>query len=201
MSSEQARPDDGERPLRRDAAENRERLLRAAFDLFAEQGAEVGVNDIARRAGVGPGTLYRRFPTKEALIDALYDIVFDEILDTVRQALDSEEPGEALELCLRRSGEIMASHRGCLARLWTARPDGAGDRAPEWWAVMDRMLERAQSAGRVRRDVTVQDVRACLISVRCIVEETVVDSPDLWRRHVELLLAGLRPAAVTRAVG
>ncbi len=190
--SEQAPPDAPERPLRRDAAQNRERLLRAAFDLFAEHGAEVGVNDIARRAGVGPGTLYRRFPTKEALIDALYEIVFDELLETVRQALASDEPGEALELCLRRNGEIMASHRGCLARLWTAQR-ATSDRVPQWWAMVEQMLDRAQSAGRVRADVTVQDVRGCLMSLRCIIEETIMDSPELWRRHLELLLAGLRP--------
>ena len=122
--SEQVRPDSSARPLRRDAAENRERLLRAAFDLFAEQGPEVGVNEIARRAGVGPGTLYRRFPTKEALIDELYEVVIDEMLAAVHQSLAGDVPGEALEQCLRRTGEIMAAHRGCLVRLFATRPAG-----------------------------------------------------------------------------
>ena len=189
----EARPDSSAKPLRRDAAENRERLLRAAFDLFAEQGPEVGVNEIARRAGVGPGTLYRRFPTKEALIDELYEVVIDEMLAAVHQSLAGDVPGEALEQCLRRSGEIMAAHRGCLARLFATRPEGAAERGPEWWAAVEAMLVRAKGAGRVRADVSVQDVRLCLISLRCVVEETVAATPDLWRRHLDLLLAGLRP--------
>lgn len=195
MSGGQTRPDTVGKPLRRDAAENRERLLRAAFELFAEQGPEVGVNEIARRAGVGPGTLYRRFPTKEALIDELYQIVLDEMLDTARQALAGDVPGQALEHCLRRIGEIMAAHRGCLARLWGAHPDRSSGRATEWWAAVEGMLAPAVRAGRVRPDLTVQDVRICLIGLRCVVQETVAESPDLWRRHLELLLAGLRPGA------
>lgn len=193
--SEQVRPDSSARPLRRDAAENRERLLRAAFDLFAEQGPEVGVNEIARRAGVGPGTLYRRFPTKEALIDELYEVVIDEMLAAVHQSLAGDVPGEALEQCLRRTGEIMAAHRGCLVRLFATRPAGTSERVPEWWAAVEAMLVRAKSAGRVREDITVRDVRLCLISLRCVVEETVAATPDLWRRHLDLLLAGLRPSA------
>lgn len=194
MGREQGRADPAGRPLRRDAAENRERLLRAAFELFAQQGPEVGVNEIARHAGVGPGTLYRRFPTKEALIEELYDVVLDEMLDAVRESLTGDVPGEALERCLRRLGEIMAAHRGCLARLFAARPAGATGRAPEWWAAVEAMLVQAKKAGRVRAQIAVQDVRLCLISLRCVVEETVADSPDLWSRHLELLLAGLGAA-------
>jgi AcrR family transcriptional regulator len=201
MGARQAGPDQPERPLRRDAAQNRERLLRAAFDLFAEQGPEVGVNEIARRAGVGPGTLYRRFPTKEALVDELYEVVLDEMLAAIRQSLAGDVPGEALEQCLRRLGEIMAAHRGCLARLFAARPAGAADRAPEWWAAVEAMLVQAKSAGRVRPQIAIPDVRLCLISLRCVVEETVADTPDLWRRHLDLLLAGLRPAGVEAAAG
>jgi AcrR family transcriptional regulator len=195
MSSEQARPGRGKgRALRRDAARNRERLLGAAFELFAEQGPDVGVDEIARRAGVGPGTLYRRFPTKEALIEALYEIVLDEVLSTAREAL-GEEPGAALERCLTRSGEIMAAHRGCLARLWTAGPEMAPDRVREFRAAIGTMLDHAAEAGRVRSDLTVEDVRMCLLSLRCVVEDTVGDTPDLWRRHLDLLIAGMRPSA------
>src|ERR1700729_1019197 len=97
------------RPLRRDAAENRDRLLAAASRVFAEQGLDAGVADIAREAGVGMGTLYRRFPTKDALIDALVEDLLEAIIDLASEA--SEQPGgHGLEQFLWQSSAYQAAH-------------------------------------------------------------------------------------------
>jgi AcrR family transcriptional regulator len=186
--------------LRRDAAENRARLLRAAWEAFAEQGADAGVEEIARRAGVGMGTLYRRFPTKDALINELSEVVFESILEHARMsaALGADRaPGQptGLEESLFHMGEVMAGHHGCLARLWQASPPPEQDeRRAELWRLMQQVLDQAKASGDVRPEVTLTDVYLCVISLRSLIDDTAGVAPDLWRRYLEVVLAGFRPA-------
>jgi AcrR family transcriptional regulator len=104
-----------ERPLRRDAAENRQRLLDAAAQVFAEHGLDAGVEEIARVAGVGMGTLYRRFPSKDALIAALVRDVLDTLLTLADEACLRTD-GSGLEYFLESASAYQAAHRGCLPR-------------------------------------------------------------------------------------
>src|SRR4051794_25874974 len=106
-----------DRPLRRDAAANRERLLRAAGLVFADQGIEASVDDIARVAGVGMGTFYRRFPTKAALIAALVQDMLESLQGLAEQAATRSD-GRGLEHYLEQASAYQAAHRGCLPRLW-----------------------------------------------------------------------------------
>src|ERR1700748_562262 len=106
-----------DRPLRRDAEQNRQRLLDAAADVFAEHGLEASVEEIARAAGVGMGTLYRRFPTKDALISALVHDVLRTILKIAQEATERPD-GTGLESFLAGQSAYQAAHRGCLPRLW-----------------------------------------------------------------------------------
>jgi AcrR family transcriptional regulator len=190
--------------LRRDAAENRARLLRAAWEAFAEHGADAGVEEIARRAGVGMGTLYRRFPTKDALIHELSEVIFESILEYARMsaALGTDRaPGapSGLEESLFHMGEVMASHHGCLARLWQASPPPEQDeRRTELWQLMGQMLDQAKAAGDVRPELTLTDVYLSVLALRSLIDDTAGTAPDLWRRYLEVVLAGFRPTPGAR---
>jgi AcrR family transcriptional regulator len=187
-------PDPTVRPLRRDAAENRDRLLAAASRVFDAQGLEAGVADIARAAGVGMGTLYRRFATKEALIDALVHDVLETIIQMATRAL-GEPDGTGLERFLVESSAYQAEHRGCLPRLWNTDHEMVV-KARE---LITRLLEDAKQHRRVREELTNTDVTVVLWSIRGILETTGELAPKAWQRHLELLIAGMRPAGAPLA--
>jgi AcrR family transcriptional regulator len=158
-------PDHSEPPLRRDAARNRAKILAAARSAFGEDGVDVGVEVIAHRAGVGVGTLYRRFPTKELLIEA----VIDE----------------------RAVGQLQFEHSGCLTRLWNTT---SADRRTQISDATRELLARAQAAGAVRPDLVYEDVIVLFWSLRGVIETTSTVSPDAWLRHLDLLLGALGSA-------
>src|ERR687883_144691 len=100
------------RPLRADAERNRKRILEAADEVFAERGLDVSLDDIAAAAGVGVGTVYRRFPDKEALIDALFEDKLGEVVEVIRKAVDLEDPWESFETFVRSVARLQAEDRG-----------------------------------------------------------------------------------------
>jgi AcrR family transcriptional regulator len=180
-----------DRPLRRDAAANRERLLSAAAQVFAAHGLEASVEEIARVAGVGMGTLYRRFATKDALIAALVHDVLDRMQSLAEEAA-ARSDGTGLEFFLEASSAYQAQHRGCLPRLWaTATDPRSVERVRR---SISGLLQDAKAHGRVRRDITPTDLTVIMWSVRGVIETTREVAPDAWRRHVDILIAGLRPA-------
>jgi AcrR family transcriptional regulator len=185
-----ADPNTEERPLRADARRNRERILEAARGACAEHGASVQIDDVARSAGVGVGTVYRHFPTKDALIEALVAEKFRITGENLRQALQIEDPWEAFAEGLRRNAEVMAADAGLRDALIRLGPSvvHTGDAREELDAIAAQLVGRAQAAGVLRQDVTVQDIGA-LMGGLC----TSMAHPELdWRRHLELLLDGLR---------
>ncbi len=177
------------RPLRSDALKNRQRLLDAAGQVFEEKGLEASVADVARVAGVGMGTLYRRFPSKEALIDALVSEVLEATIAMAREAAAWPD-GSGLEHFLEASSAYQAEHLGCLPKLWntdhhlmqTAR------------TLITGLLSDAQAHNRVRSDLTSTDINLVMWSIRGVLETTRANAPDAWRRHLDLLIAGMRPA-------
>ena len=178
------------RPLRADARRNRERILAAARGACARHGANVQIDDVAREAGVGVGTVYRHFPTKDALIDALVAEKFRITTENIRAALEIEDPWESFSAAMRTNAEVMAADAGlrdALIRLGPLARHPDADRA-ELHAVAGRIVERAQAAGVLRDDVTVDDIGALMAGL-C----TTMAHPDLdWRLHLELVLDGLR---------
>ena len=178
--------------LRSDAARNRVKILRAAAAAFGEDGVGVGVESVAHRAGVGVGTLYRRFPTKESLIEAVVEELLREVRDAARDAL-SEPAGTGFDAFLRAAGTLQVEHRGCLGRLWTS-PTHDPLRADIEEAIR-ALLDRARAAGTVRADVAYEDAVVLLWSIRGVIESTAAVAPDAWRRHVDMLLAAVRPEA------
>ncbi len=179
------------KPLRRDAAENRERLLAAASRVFAARGLDAGVEEIAREAGVGMGTLYRRFPSKQALIDELVGGLRLYLLEIARTALD-EPDGTGLEQALLGTGELLAEQSGCLQNLWAHSEVGL-EAIEEYHGHLSELLESAQASGRIRREVTRADLSVILWSVSGVITQIGAIAPKAWRRHLEVVIAGLRP--------
>jgi AcrR family transcriptional regulator len=186
-------PHTDERPLRADARRNRERILVAAREVCAQQGANVQIDDVARIAGVGVGTVYRHFPTKDALIEALVAEKFRVTIDNIRAALEIEDPWESFAAALRTNAEVMAADAGlrdALIRLGPAARHSDADRA-EVHALATRLIDRAQAAGVLRDDVTADDVGALMAGLSTSMAHPEVD----WRRQLEIMLDGLRARA------
>jgi len=179
------------KPLRRDAALNRQRLLGAAAEVFAERGLDAGVDEVARAAGVGMGTLYRRFPTKQALIDELIGDLRLRLLELARAAAGCDE-GAGLEELLTGAGQLQAEQPGCLQQLWNSS-DAQPQAMAEFRQLLVSLLHEGQRHGRIRPEVTPGDITMALWSLRSVIDATRTVAPFAWRRHLELLVAGLRP--------
>jgi AcrR family transcriptional regulator len=180
-----------DRPLRADAARNRARVLEVAYQTFADEGLSVPIDEIARRAGVGAGTVYRHFPTKEDLFRAVVVDRIHRIVDEGRALAHGEAPGEALFTFLRLMVlQWGATDRGLVDALAgygidieTAMPEAEG----EFLGVLGELLKAAQDAGTARRDVDVADVKAILVG--CLAMQAA--NPDAAQRLTEVVLQGL----------
>jgi AcrR family transcriptional regulator len=172
--------------LRADAQRNLGRVLEAAAEAFAEHGPDVSVDAIARRAGVGNATVFRRFPTKGALIAAVVQVRVRELTALADAALEDEDAGAALTAFLWRAAELQARDRGlyeCLDRCLLS-PEVA-----ELEQAVVRLVERAQAAGALRADIGARDVPA-------LVGAAIRVAPQgQWRRYVGVVLDGLRAPA------
>jgi AcrR family transcriptional regulator len=182
------------RALRRDAVENRERLLAAARELFAERGFEVTLDDIARHAGVGVGTAYRRFANKGELLDALFAGQTVELAAAADAGLADSDPWHGLVVYLECSLALQLRDKG-LSQIVS------GDRiSPEQhdWnreviAPKNRALvTRARDAGMLRADVTGTDLTFIQVGLNAIMARSRQAHPDLYRRYLYLMLDGLR---------
>ena len=189
------------RPLRADAARNRARVLDAARSAFAEAGLDVGVEEIARRAGVGKGTLYRRFPTKEALVRAIFEDILDEIEHIVGAAEAEPDAWTAFTAYLSATARMQASNQGfydvVAQRLGAAAlTDDQRERVID---TTTRMLKRAQDANVVRDDLVPEDVQLMLRMVGATTRPAPDGTPmdDHWPRYLGLLLDAVRPEAAT----
>jgi AcrR family transcriptional regulator len=153
-----------ERPRRADARRNRERILQAAFEAFATDGRLVPLDDIARRAGVGAGTVYRNFPTKEALFQAVVTQRIERIVDEAQALIQADDPADAFYGFLMWVVErAMFNHALCDALAADLRALDACGMDEQFTEALDVLLRRAQSTGAVRPDVDVHEVRALLV--------------------------------------
>jgi len=198
MSGESPGGDAASRPLRADAARNRTRILHAARAAFAEAGLDVGVEEIARRAGVGKGTLYRRFPTKEALVLAIFEDRLDELDALAERAEGEPDTWEAFRRFLADAARMQASDQGFLDVV--AQRTGTvltPDHRRRMLGILARPLQRAQAAGCVRPDLVASDVTLLLRMIGATTR-TAPDGGSMeahWPRYLALLLDGLRPGA------
>jgi AcrR family transcriptional regulator len=180
------------RQLRADAARNRARVLEVAYETFAEEGLSVPIDEIARRAGVGAGTVYRHFPTKEALFQAVIENRMQRLVDDGYALLKSDGPGEAIFTFLRSIVlQWGATDRGLVDALAGFGIDIASA-APEaedaFLAVLGELLRAAQEAGTVRQDIAVREVKAILVG--CQAMEAY--NSALAERVTDVVVDGLR---------
>jgi AcrR family transcriptional regulator len=186
-----------QRTLRADARRNRERIMSSARELFAREGPQTQMDDVAAHAGVGIGTVYRHFPTKEALLTAMVRDRFTVFAEIARDAESIADPFEALETMMRESAEAVEDDMGFqLAMMGSNELDWEGieqERAA-LEDVVSRVIGRAVAAGVVREDLTADDYPMLM----CGITSTMYFKPGSanWRRHLELVLHGLHaPAA------
>jgi AcrR family transcriptional regulator len=191
---------DGSKPLRRDAERNRQRILAAANALVAEVGLDISHNDIARAAEVGVGTVYRRFPDRQELIDELFDARVDRIIALVDTAMEIDDPWQALCAFVAGNLELQAGDKG-LQDLMAG--DGrvtelAQRAARRIGPAVRQLVERAHASGQLRPDVDVEDFPLIQEMVSAVMEHARHVDPDLWRRALALVLDGYRAHAQPR---
>jgi len=180
------------RPLRADAARNRARVLEVAYETFAAEGLAVPIDEIARRAGVGAGTVYRHFPTKEDLYRAVIEARINHIVDDGRALLASGDPGQALFGFLRSMVlQWGATDRGlaeALAGLGVDVKAALPEAEDEFLSLLADLLRAGQKAGTVRPDLDVPDVKALLVGAQAM-QTYNAEAAD---RLTEVVLDGLR---------
>jgi AcrR family transcriptional regulator len=182
------------RPLRRDAERNRQRILAAARAVFAREGLEVSLDAIAREAGVGVGTVYRRFADKEQLIEALFEESLGELVTMARDALAIEDPWDAFVAFLVGAVERQTSDRGLKELLLsTAHGQDQIARARDQLVpLVTELVERAQRSGQLRPDIAPSDFALIQFGLGSVAEYTADVQPDAWRRMLGLVIDGLR---------
>ena len=185
-------------PQRRDAARNRALLVAAGREVFAEQGADASLEEIARRAGVGIGTLYRHFPSREALVEVIYEEHIDAVLVAAEQAVAEDDAWSGLVGYLEHVLDLQARNLA-LRSVFIRHPAGEGvtKRRKQIVPLLDRLLARGREQGVLRDDLTVADLSLALWSFTPVFEATAGIAPQAWRRHLRILLDGMRPAAAT----
>ena len=183
------------RPLRRDAERNRQRILAAAREVFTERGLDASLDEIARRAGVGVGTVYRRFADKEELIDALFSERVEEIAAIAERALDDPDPWRAMVSFLHDWAGVMAGDVGLRQMLMFASY-GGGARfcvARERFAPLAHALvSRAQAAGGLRADFVATDVPFIGLMLSTAAEYAQDVRPEIWQRYLTMIIDGIR---------
>jgi AcrR family transcriptional regulator len=182
------------RPLRRDAELNRQRIIAAAKVVFSERGLEATLDDIAHYAGLGVGTVYRRFPSKEHLVEALFVAKFEEITELAEKALVEPDAWEGFTMFAWKTAELHSSDRGLREVMLSTSfgQDKVAQAKEKMIPVCDRLIERAQASGQLRADVRPTDLPLLHLMIGSVAEYTHDVQPDLWRRYLGMLLDGLR---------
>lgn len=184
-----------ERAVRSDAVRNQRLVLEAARDVLSEHGTDATMELIASRAGVGIGTVYRHFPNKDELVDALVAAIYEELIAAATAALG--HGGTGLDEFLRVLGRSFAEHRGYARMLvgHTRRECGA----TALRAMIGKLLAQAKDADEIGADVTLGDIMITIWAIRGVVETSGAVAEGAWERHLDIHLAALRANAVDSA--
>ena len=179
--------------LRADARRNREAVIAAAKRLFADEGLDAQMPDVASAAKVGVGTVYRHFPTKDDLIAALAAERFERLAEKANEGIAAKDPWEGLCEFIRFSAEIQADDRG-LCEVMGSRPEvmDASARAVGLDDLCDQLAKRAQRSGDLRKDLTWEDIPMIACGLGRVTQATMGPGTGRWPRLVEIILDGLR---------
>ncbi len=183
------------RALRRDAERNRQRILEAAMEIFNERGLEVTLDDVARHAGVGVGTVYRRFPSKEDLVEALFVDRIEYVAALAEEAGEATDPWSGLVSFMAKMTELLAGDVGLrqLLMFSTYGRDGVSYARQRNLPLVARLVQRAQESGQLRLDLQPTDIPFIVFMLTDSTQFARQASPEIWRRYLSLLLDGLRP--------
>ena len=184
------------RPLRRDAERNRQRILLAAAEVFTDRGLEATLDDVARHAGVGVGTVYRRFPDKEALVEALFTSRIDALVTAARQARAAPDPWDAFVSYLEYTAATLAGDLGLRQLLMFAAygRDRVAYARQQMRPVVSDLVVRAQDAGALRKDFSATDFPVLVFMLASVAEYAGAVQTDLWRRYLAMVVDALRPS-------
>jgi AcrR family transcriptional regulator len=191
------------KPLRSDAVRTRKLLVKAASEAFAEHGSEVSVSQIAERAGIGKGTVFRHFATKEDLLAAIvYENMF-RLVATGEQLVQAEDPAEGLRDFMSAAIELQAKDRAfCQVAHGEARNHPAVRKGQEMLdAVTDELTARARRHGAIRQDITGQDVMLLMSGIYQTVSPVLETQPHLWRRYLRLVFDGMQADSAPKLPG
>jgi AcrR family transcriptional regulator len=182
-----------EKPLRADAARNRERILAAAGEVFAARGLDASLDEIATHAGLGVGTVYRRFANREELVEALFRQRLDQVAQLASDALAEPDSWAALTRLFEALAAMIAADQGMFEAL-ICRPDTGGRAAvrERMQPILGEIFSRAQADGHLRADVVPTDFPMLLRMLAAVAEFTREVRPELWRRYLAIVLDGLR---------
>ena len=199
MATSKAVPPVGVVSMRADARRNRERILAAAREVFGQYGTHAQMDEIARRAGVGVGTLYRHFPTKDDLVGELITIKLGDFAVRARAKFEEDErPWESFADLLREQAELAsldASQQHMIFAMTAEAMERVAPTVAELSAAMQALIDRAKQAGAVREDLAVDDVRTLMCGLGSVMAaEALGVMPYDWRRHLEFVLEGMRAA-------
>jgi len=196
-------PAEPSRPLRADAAQNRQQILDAARRTFAERGLGVRLDEIAEVAGVGVGTVYRRFKDKDELIRVLFEQSMSEVVTVAREALEQDTDGTGLRRFLDEAFKRMAADRG-LQQILTSAPTAAHDAfeasRSELEPLVTDLAAKAHAAGRLRADLGHHDLPVLQIMLSAAILATRSTREDLWTRYVTLVLDAIEFAPPDRCL-
>ena len=181
------------RPLRADAERNRRKLLDSARELLAAKGLSVGLDEIARHAGVGVGTAYRRFPSKEALVVELFEDRLGGVVALADEALAIDDPWEAFSHFFRGNAAIFAEDRALKEIILSGYEPGEGvaEMRAQLKPRVGKLIARAREAGALRADLATLDVPLVTMMIGLLADAARETRPDVWERALVLLLDGL----------
>ena len=185
-----ARGRDAQHPLRRDAERNRDRILAVARHAYATEGINVSMADLARRAGIGIATLFRRFPTREDLIAAVFAETMDAYVDAVTTALADPDPWHGFTEFVEAVCAMQAANRGFADVLTLTFPTAKAleSQRAQAYRAFTELIARAQATGHLRADFTSQDLVILLMANAGVIAATYDAAPDAWRRLVGYML-------------
>lgn len=192
-TSVDSRAADGATVQRADARRNRAKVLLAAREQFAREGLDAQMDDIARAAGVGVGTVYRHFPTKEDLIRALADARFEAFAAAGKRSLELADPWAGLVQFLSDCARVIADDVA-ISEAMEQRPGLCHEAAMavDMRGITGQVVERAKASGQLRPDIDAEDIPSLMRGLGSAVHSNQGPAPMSWERYLEILLAGIR---------
>jgi AcrR family transcriptional regulator len=181
------------RPLRADAARNQARILEAARAVFGAKGLDVSLDEIAHHAGLGVGTLYRRFPDRESLVVALFELELRRTVALATAALAAEDPWEGFTTLLKSMFGAVATDKGLRQALLSSRYGLTAVKSgkAELIGLLSQVVRRAQQTGSLREGITARDIPPLMLMVSVVADFAFDANPRLWERYCALLIDGL----------